>query len=62
MGKLVSIAAAIFLFTCSITTHSAVLRVYPGQSIQAVIDAAQPGDSVIVEPGDYMESGNGLYG
>lgn len=44
------------------SAHSAVHRVFPGESIQQAIDGAQPGDSVLVEPGDYSESGNGRYG
>lgn len=30
-------------------------RVYPGQSIQAALDAASPGDEIRVEPGVYYE-------
>lgn len=30
--------------------------VYPGQSIQAAVDAAQPGDTIVVRPGTYRES------
>ncbi|KAA8969185.1 hypothetical protein, partial [Mycobacterium sp.] len=44
---------------------SAVLRVgtyqgIPGQytSIQAAVDAAQPGDWILIGPGDYHETGN----
>lgn len=44
------------------TAHSAVHRVFPGDSIQEAIDGALPGDSILVEPGDYRESGNGRYG
>jgi parallel beta-helix repeat protein len=31
--------------------------VRPGQSIQAAVDAASPGDTVLVEPGSYAEPG-----
>ena len=30
--------------------------VHPGESIQAAIDAAQPGDVIAIEPGTYMEA------
>ena len=30
--------------------------VYPGDSIQAAVDAASPGDTIKVMPGDYMET------
>src|SRR4051812_40053209 len=30
--------------------------VRPGQSIQAAVDAAQPGDTIVVRPGTYRES------
>lgn len=32
---------------------AAVHRVFPGQSIQAAVDAAGPGDTILVEPGTY---------
>src|SRR5215472_16772637 len=34
-----------------------VIIVRPGQSIQAAVDAASPGDTILVEPGSYAEPG-----
>jgi parallel beta-helix repeat protein len=38
------------------TAPAAVSRVAPGQSIQEAVDAASPGDTIIVMPGDYTET------
>lgn len=35
---------------------SASATVSPGQSIQAAVDAASPGDTILVKPGDYTET------
>jgi hypothetical protein len=37
-------------------------HVEPGESIQAAIDAASPGDTILVEPGVYQETGNTEFG
>ena len=49
-------------FVTATASQAAVHRVYPGQSIQGAIDAASPGDTVLVEPGIYQEVDNGRYG
>lgn len=47
----------------SATVADAAVRVVnPGESIQAAIDAASPGDTILVEPGVYQETGNDRFG
>jgi nitrous oxidase accessory protein NosD len=41
---------------------AAVHKVSEGQSIQAAIDAAAPGDTILVDPGFYQETGNADFG
>ncbi|MDW4906440.1 right-handed parallel beta-helix repeat-containing protein [Streptomyces sp. ADMS] len=38
------------------TDHRAMHRVHPGESIQKAVDAARPGDTVVLSPGTYRES------
>lgn len=48
------------LFATATAAQAAVHRVYPGESIQAALDAAAPGDTVLVEPGIYQNPNNGV--
>ena len=53
---------AVFATAATATTAvAAIHRVSPGESIQAAIDAASPGDTILVEPGIYEETGNTEY-
>jgi nitrous oxidase accessory protein NosD len=57
-----SVLLALALFATATTAEAAVHRVFPGDSIQAAIDAASPGDTILVEPGVYEETGNADFG
>lgn len=56
------VALGIAAFAVSTAASATVHRVFPGQSIQARINVAKPGDTILVEPGVYRETGNGRYG
>jgi hypothetical protein len=44
---------ALAVFATALPSSAAVHKVSPGQSIQAAIDAASPGDTILVSPGVY---------
>jgi cytochrome c peroxidase len=48
-------AAALLIFSAS--AEAKVIKVNPGDSIQAAVDKASPGDTVKVAPGTYTETG-----
>jgi len=53
---------AVAVFATATAANAAVHQVSPGESIQAAIDAASPGDTILVEPGVYQETGNARFG
>ena len=52
----------IAVFAIASSAEASVHRVGPGGSIQAAIDGASPGDTILVEPGVYEETGNADFG
>ncbi len=55
--------AALFVAAIAADTAEArVTRVRAGESIQAAIDAASDGDTILVDPGTYQEDPSSVYG
>ena len=58
----ICILLGIALFAFAPAATAKVLRVSSGDSIQAAIDAASPGDTILVDPGTYQEDPTSDYG
>ena len=56
------VSLLVALFASATAANARVFHVEPGDSIQAAIDAASPGDTILVEPGVYQETGNTQFG
>src|SRR5215472_1400565 len=52
----VAVGAAVLGFPAP-SGAATTIMVRPGQSIQAAVDAAAPGDTILVEPGSYAGAG-----
>ncbi len=50
-------AAVAWLLTCSPVAAGSRIIVHAGESIQAAVDAATPGTTIVVKPGVYQEAG-----
>jgi parallel beta-helix repeat protein len=55
---LLAVAIAIAALVLSAPAEAKTIVVKPGQSIQAAVDKAKPGDRVLVKPGTYREDGH----
>src|SRR6266567_978627 len=57
VGVIAVAATAAVLGFPAVSGAATTIIVRPGQSIQAAVDAASPGDTILVEPGSYSEPG-----
>jgi parallel beta-helix repeat protein len=56
LAAALAIGAAVTSFATAVPASAQVIVVLPGESIQEAVHAAQPGDTIIVQAGEYRES------
>jgi hypothetical protein len=58
----ISTLLGLSLLVAATAADAAVHRVHEGESIQAAVNSASPGDTILVDPGTYQEDPISLYG
>jgi parallel beta-helix repeat protein len=62
MRRTAPIAVALLVLAVPASAGASTIHVHAGQSIQAAVDAAAPGDAIVVGPGTYRERGRRCRG
>lgn len=55
------VGAGLVIMGTPMAATAVTITVNPGESIQAAVDAASPGDAIKVMPGDYIETNGGTH-
>ena len=57
MVRMTTVLALAIALVCALPAQAKTIHVHKGQSIQAAVDRAKPGDRILVAPGTYREDG-----